>query len=84
MPLSLSTTPEKIRRYIERNQRHKIVSQTVITSKSNNAYNPIGKYLFKVNHGIIHLVRTQNFPKRQYFLHPDKHTFACILRGKKC
>ena len=31
--------------------------------------------------GVIHLVRTQNFPKNQRFLPPDTHTFVCVSRG---
>ena len=34
--------------------------------------------------GFIHLVRTQNFPKSQHFLHPDTHTYMCVSGGKKC
>ena len=29
-------------------------------------------------HGIIHLVRTQNFPKNQNFLPPDTHAYAHV------
>ena len=25
-----------------------------------------------------------NFPKNEHFLHPDMHTFVCLLGGKKC
>ena len=32
---------------------------------------------------IIHLVRTQNFPKNYHFLPPDKHTYVCISGGRK-
>ena len=35
-----------------------------------------GKYL-----GIIHLVHTQDFPKNQYFLPPDTHTYRCVSGG---
>ena len=28
--------------------------------------------------GIIHLVRTQKFPKNYDFLHPDTNTYVCI------
>ena len=37
--------------------------------------------------GIIHLVRTQNFPKNQHFLPPDAHTYVskkCWFFGKFC
>ena len=34
--------------------------------------------------GIVHLVRTQNFPKNQHFLSPDKRTYVCVSGGKKC
>ena len=30
---------------------------------------------------VIHLVRTQNFPKNWYFLPPDTHTY--VIRGRK-
>ena len=34
--------------------------------------------------GIIHLVSTQNFPKKLYFLPPDTLTYVCVSGGKKC
>ena len=34
--------------------------------------------------GIIHLVRTQDFPENFYFLPPDMHTYVCVSGGKKC
>ena len=34
--------------------------------------------------GIIHVVRTQNFPKSWHFLPPDTHTYICVSGGKKC
>ena len=37
-----------------------------------------------VEFGIIHLIRTQNFPKNQHFLPPDTHTYVCESGGKKC
>ena len=39
---------------------------------------------FICNAGVIHLVRTQNFPKNQHFLPPDMHTYVCVSWGKKC
>ena len=32
--------------------------------------------------GIIHLVRTQNFPENQHFLPLDTHTYVCLSEGK--
>ena len=32
--------------------------------------------------GVVHLVRTQNFPKNQHFLPPDTHTYVCVSGGK--
>ena len=32
----------------------------------------------RVNPGIIHLVRTQYFPKNKYLLPPDTHTHVCV------
>ena len=34
--------------------------------------------------GIIHLVRTQNFPKHLHFLTPDTHTLVFVSGVKKC
>ena len=34
--------------------------------------------------GIIHLLRLQNFPKKEHFLPPDTNTFVCVSEGKKC
>ena len=34
--------------------------------------------------GIIHLVCTQNFSKKYYFLPPDTHTYMCVSGGKCC
>ena len=34
-------------------------------------------------HGVIHLVRTQNFPKNKHFLPPDTQTYRCVSGGKK-
>ena len=35
--------------------------------------------------GIIYLVRTQNIPKNELFLHTDTHTSQCVSRrGDKC
>ena len=34
--------------------------------------------------GIIHLVRTQDFPENFCFLPPDMHTYVCVSGGKKC
>ena len=36
------------------------------------------------NLGIIHLVRTQNFPKNDYFVPPNTPTYMCVSWGKKC
>ena len=33
--------------------------------------------------GIIHVLHTQNFPKKQHFLKPDTHTYLCVSGGKK-
>ena len=33
---------------------------------------------------IIHLVRTQIFPKTQHFLRPDTHVYVCVSEGNKC
>ena len=33
---------------------------------------------------VIHLVRTQNFPKNEHFLPPDTHTYLCVSGDKKC
>ena len=33
---------------------------------------------------IIHLVRSQNFPKKQHLLPPDMQTYLCVSGGKKC
>ena len=33
--------------------------------------------------GVIHLVRTQNFPKNKYFLPSDTHTYVGVSAGKK-
>ena len=33
--------------------------------------------------GIIHVVRTQNFPKNKNFLPPDTQTFVCVSGGMK-
>ena len=32
-------------------------------------------------YGIIHLVRTENFPKNQHFLPPDTHTYVRAYQG---
>ena len=34
--------------------------------------------------GIMHLVRTQNFPKKYHFLPTDTHTYVCEWGIKKC
>ena len=34
--------------------------------------------------GIIHLVCTQNFPRNEYFLPPDTHTYMRVSGVKKC
>ena len=34
--------------------------------------------------GLIHLVRSQNFPKNYYFFPSDTHTFVYVPGGKKC
>ena len=34
--------------------------------------------------GIIHLVRTQNFPKNNISYPPDRHTCVYVTRDKKC
>ena len=33
--------------------------------------------------GIIHLVRTQNFPKHKHFFTPNTHTCVCVSGSKK-
>ena len=33
--------------------------------------------------GLVHLVRTQNFPKIYHFLPSDTHTYMCVLGVKK-
>ena len=33
--------------------------------------------------GIIHLVRTQDFPGNRHFLSPDTHTYLYVSGGKK-
>ena len=33
--------------------------------------------------GILHLVHTQNFPKKQHFLPPETHTYMCESGDKK-
>ena len=43
------------------------------------------KTLDLIRIGIIHLVRTENFPKNYHFLPPDTHTYVRVLTdGKKC
>ena len=34
--------------------------------------------------GIIHLVRTQYFPKNEHIWPPDTHIYVCVSVGKKC
>ena len=40
--------------------------------------------LTKFTFGVIHLVRTQNFPKNQEFLPPDMHMYVCVPGATKC
>ena len=47
---------------------------------------PMGKYLFKISIalvplGVIHLVRTQNFPKNQHFLHLIRTRYVFVSGG---
>ena len=43
------------------------------------------RLIFKVSLGIIHLVHTQNFPKKnRHFSPPDTHTCVCVSGGEKC
>ena len=44
---------------------------------------PFIKMLFSILYGIIHLVRTQKFPKKIHFLSSDTHTYVCVSGGKK-
>ena len=34
--------------------------------------------------GIIHLVCSQNFSKKYYFLPPDMYMHVCVSEGEKC
>ena len=36
-----------------------------------------------IEKGVIHLTRTQNFPKNQNLLSPDTHSYVCVSRYKK-
>ena len=38
----------------------------------------------KSQNGCFKKKSTPNFPKNKHFLPPDKHTYMCVSRGKKC
>ena len=39
-------------------------------------------FFYRRHFGIIHLVRSQNFPKNKHFLPPDTHTYVCASGAK--